>query len=168
MKERFKLKIVPNKSKTYMLPFVGAQFDFDLTDRLINTYLSFEEGDDEFCMMYQWSSDPAFLKFEGMLMKHHLFIGHVDYGTYTVYKFKLSRNMQLGKEAFIKGEYTKFSDDHKKAIMKYLNEIAASNAGRISQIMTEGIPLSSDPPKMENEIMSNNVKEIKIITETFV
>lgn len=168
MKDKFKINVIQNKSRTYMLPFLAEQFPFEMFHGLINTYLSFEEGDDIFCIMYQWSSNPLFLKFEGMMMESHLFLGHEDYGDISIYKFKLARAMQEGKEQFIEGNYVKFSPNHKKSIMDYLNSINASNAGRISQILTEGLPLNSDPPNMENETLSNHVKKIEFKPETFV
>ena len=57
MKDEFKINIVPNKSRTYMLPFLSSQFDFDLADGLLNTYLSFDKEDELFCLLYDWSSD---------------------------------------------------------------------------------------------------------------
>ena len=167
MKDEYNIKIVPNKSQTYMFPFIGEQVGFEFEYNLINTYLSFEDGDDTFCVMYKWSSDLDFLKFEGTLMNNHLFVGHEDYGDHTVYKFRLSRHMKIGREHFIKGNYHLFSLEHKASIMSNLLKMGATNLGRIQQILDEKGELTSSPPLMENETLSNHVKKINRVIETF-
>jgi len=167
MKDEYDINITPNKSRTYMLPFVDEQIGFKFIHNMINTYLSFEDGDDIFCVMYKWTSDLKFLKFEGELMKNHLFLGHEDYADHTIYKFRLSRHMQIGKEHFIKGDYHLFSPDHKGAIMCNLREIGATNADRIGQILSEIELLTSPPPDMNNETLSNHVKKINYEIEKF-
>lgn len=167
MKDEFKIKVVKNKSTTYMLPFVNVHVDFQFKHQLVNTYLSFVEGDDLFCVMYDWIALPAFLKFERQMMEHHLYVGHEDYGSKTVYKFRLSGNMQEGKEKFIAGKYDEFSQNHKDSIMKHLVEIGATNVQRISDIMSTFAPLTSTPPDMKSEVFDNSIKKLKIIPRDF-
>jgi hypothetical protein len=167
MKETFKVNIVPNKSKTYMLPYVHEQVKFKFFELLLNTYLSYDGEDELFCVLYEWSSDTDFLKYEGELMNNHLYVGHSDFGDKVVFKFRLSRYMKLGRDLFIQGRYEEFSDEHKGFIMDYLNEIGATNAGRISQILTKDMLLSSERPLMDNEILMKQVKKLEFKIETF-
>ena len=167
MRQEFKLNIVPNKSKTYMLPLIAEQFNFNLAQGLVNTYLSFDEKDEVFCLLYKWSSDPAFLKFEGELMKNHLFVGHQDYNKYTVYKFRLSRHMKAERDLMIKGKYKDFSDEHKKAVMNFLENIKAKNKHRIEAILSKHADLTSLAPDIKNETFVKNIKVIEIKRETF-
>ena len=67
MKPIFKVDIKPNKSKTYMLPLLMKHVDIGFLNLMQNTYLSFQEGDDLFCVLYHWTSAHDFLKFEGNL-----------------------------------------------------------------------------------------------------
>lgn len=166
----FMINVIPNKSRTYMLPYLTAQFDFDFNNRLLNTYLSFDgdEDDESFCLLYDWHAGADFIKFEGLLMKHVLFLYHKDYDGKTLYKFRLSRHMSIGREQFINGLYTEFSEDHKKSIEKYLNDQNASNKHRIMEILDPDGELSSTPPDMEKETFSNHIKEIKITRDTFI
>ena len=58
MKPIFKFDIVQNKSKTYMLPLLMKHVDIKFENFIENTYLSFQDGDDLFCILYKWSSVP--------------------------------------------------------------------------------------------------------------
>ena len=167
MKEEFKINVVKNKSTTYMLPFVNEQVNFKFRHQLVNSYLSFEKGDDVFCVMYDWSCLEPFLKFEGEMMNHHLYVGHEDYGGTTVYKFRLSRNMKIGRDSFVNGKYGEFSQSHKDSIIKHLIDIGATNVQRIKDILSTFATLTSDPPDMHSEVFMNNVKKLKIITDDF-
>jgi len=167
MRAEFILNIVPNKSKTYILPFISSQFDFDMYPGIINTYASFEKEDDIFCVMYKWSAQPNFKKFEGMVMSHHLYVGHKDYNEHTIYKFRLSRNMQQGKKLFMEGKYKDFSDEHKMSIINYLDKIKASNKEKIKLILQKESSIVSSAPELKNEIATENIKEIEIKVETF-
>ncbi len=167
MKKEFKINIVKNKSKTYLLPFIHQQVNFKFHELMINTYLSFEDGDELFCVMYIWDSSPDFLKFEGEMMNNHLYVGHSDFGNRVVFKFRLSRHMKIGRTAFIEGRYTEFSDDHKESIMSYLSLIGATNNHRIMEILNPNGALSSTPPNMEQEIVMNHVKELTFKIDDF-
>lgn len=167
MIDEFKLNMIKNKSTTYMLPFVNVHVDFQFKSQLLNTYLSFIDGDDIFCVMYEWIALPAFLEFEGKMMSHHLYVGHEDYGSKTVYKFRLSGNMKEGREKFIKGDYTKFSENHKTSIMKHLVEINATNKLKIANIMNDLSPITSDAPDMKLEVFSNNIRKLELIPKSF-
>ena len=122
MKDMYNLNLVKNKSLTYMLPLVDAEINFELDQFLLNCYVSFDEGDEIFCIMYKWSSNQEFLKYEGKLMKHPMYIGHADFGERVVYKFRLTHVMKKGRELFTEGKYKEFSDSHKKCILDYMTQ----------------------------------------------
>jgi hypothetical protein len=167
MKDEFKIEIVPNKSMTYMLPFLTEQFDFDLENGFLNSYLSFNDDDDEFCILYKWSSDPKFLKFEGKLMSHGLFVGHEDYNSYALYRFRLTDSMSKAKSDFVKGLYKQFSDEHKDAIIKNLVKKKVKNISRIREILDPDGQLSSDSPDMKKETFSNYIRKLKVVGDDF-
>lgn len=160
MKPTYKINLVKNKSITYILPYLIKYFDFSVTTGLLNTYINYEENDKVFCIMYKWSSDPDFLKFEGKIMDHPLFVGHIDYGKNVVYKFKLPMVVSKGVEKFIKGKYVEFSDEHKKAVLDHMKSMGYKNTYRIQEIMDPDGKLSSDAPTWENETLSNHVEEL--------
>ena len=162
-----KVNVVRNKSTTYMLPLMNAQVNFKFKHQILNSYLSFHESDDIFCILYNWNADPEFLKFEKEMMDHGLYLGHQDYGEKCLYKFRLTRNMSIGRDHFIKGDHSKFSEIHKDAIVKYLFEMKATNALKIVQILNPNDSAASVPPDMHNEVFMNNVKTITLTRDYF-
>ena len=112
-----KLDIKPNKSLTYMLPFLDSVLDFKFKELILNSYISFDDSDELFCILYDWKSDRDFLKFEGELMNHTLYCSHEDYNDKVLFKFRLPKNLALGRDLFLKGDYKSFSGPHKRAII---------------------------------------------------
>lgn len=167
MKKEFKIDIKRNKSTTYMFPLVAAQVPFKYENFILNTYISFEDGDEIFCVLYQWSGDPDFLKYEGELMENHLYVGHCDYGNKVVYKFRLTLAVQRERRRFVTGQYKYFEESSKDLIFKYLSSKRAKNTVRIVEILSRDGKLTSDPPDMEKETLSNHVKELVLNIETF-
>ncbi len=168
MKTEFKIEILRNKSTTYMLPFIGEQVGFEMLNHLLNSYLSFEEDDDTFCVLYQWDASPEFRKYEGKLMANHLYVGHEDYGDKVLYKFRLSLNMKKGRDLFIAGKHSEFSDFHKECIIRHLeDDLCAPNTYRIKDILNPDDGLTSVPPDMKKETWSNHVRKIAFKIDDF-
>jgi hypothetical protein len=164
MKDTFKINLLKNKSLTYMLPIIGIEVNFDYYQFLLNSYISFEDGDDIFCIMYEWSSDPGFLKYEGTIMSHPLYLGHADFGEKVVYKFKLTHFMKRARGLFVTGDIKDFSDSNKKAILDYIKKRGFNNFSRIKKILDKEDSVKSDPPQIELETVSKQV--IKLIINT--
>lgn len=164
MKDTYKINIEKNKSLTYMLPIIHDKIGLDFQQFLVNSYLSFD-GDDTFCVMYKWSSDPQFLKYEGKLMNHPLCVGHTDYGNTVVYRFQLTLEMKRERELFVNGQYSSFSDHHKKSILDYMKLRGFNNFSRIARILDKKDSLSSDPPNMDLETLDKHVSKLVIKTE---
>jgi hypothetical protein len=160
MKPRFKININKNKSLTYMLPLVNSKVNFDLFQFLENTYISFENGDELFCVMYKWSSNEQFLKYEGRLMQDPLYIGHADFGETVVYKFKLTLEMRKARALFVKGNYKGYTDQQKKEILEYVKLRGFTNGLRISNILDKSTDVFSPPPKLEDEVVQNHINTL--------
>lgn len=167
MLNKIKVKIEQNKSITYMLPFLNEQLNLKFLNKMLNTYLFYSEEEDCFCVLYEWSSNPNFLKFELELMNHHLFLSHEDLGNKVLYKFRLSKNMILGRDLFIKGKYKEFSEDHKNSIFNFLKLKNALNINRIKDILNVNSNTVSSPPVIEKETFNKHVSLIKIKREDF-
>lgn len=184
MIERTKIDIKLNKSSTYFLPYVDLQIKFQYLHLLRNSYLSFEEGDEVFCVLYQWDGKPDFTKYEGELMNHVLFLDHQDYGEFVLYKFKLTRNMEDARKLFVNGKYSLFIDEHKKSIETFLNKRGFTNVIRIKKILNRdgdfrkelddklGVTIDSNnelssPPDTHQETFLNHVDIIKHKIEDF-
>jgi len=167
MKDIYNFNLAKNKSLTYMFPLVNAELKFEFDQFLLNCYTSFEKGDDIFCVMYAWSSSPNFLKYEGKLMNHPLYIGHSDFGEKVVYKFKLTHVMKIGRNSFVRGEYKQFSDTHKKTVLDYLRAQGFNNVSRIERILKKEDELQSDAPDMDLETVAEQVSKLLIKIDNF-
>ena len=140
-----------------MLPFLDSQVNFKYKHLILNSYIYYDDNDELFCILYNWSSDPEFLKFEGKLMEHHLYDSHDDYNDKVVYKFRLSRDMVIGKNLFLKGDYKSFSDDHKNSIVSYLTEKKVGNLKNIIEILSVDSDRNSLAPDKELETFLKHV-----------
>lgn len=166
MKPIFKFNIVANKSKTYMLPLLMKHVNIDFENHIQNTYLSFEGDDDIFCILYNWSSIESFLTYEGMLMDHPMYIGHVDYGDKVLYKFQLTHEIRKSRKLFVEGKIKEIQEDHKQLIIDYVNKRGFRNADRIRRIVQTDGDLISSPPDMESETSQTQINKL-IITPDF-
>lgn len=166
MKPIFKFNIVANKSKTYMLPLLMKHVNIDFENHIQNTYLSFEGDDDIFCILYNWSSIESFLTYEGMLMDHPMYIGHVDYGDKVLYKFQLTHEIRKSRKLFVEGKLKEIQEDHKQLIIDYVNKRGFRNADRIRRIVQTDGDLISSPPDMESETSQTQINKL-IITPDF-
>tara|TARA_R110002049_G_scaffold231127_2_gene403453 strand:+ start:39864 stop:40421 length:558 start_codon:yes stop_codon:yes gene_type:complete len=168
MKDIYKINLVKNKSLTYMFPLVDSEVNFEFKQFLLNCYTSFDKDDATFCVMYKWNSNPDFLKYEGKLMNHPMYIGHSDFGENVVYKFKLTHVMKIGRELFVQGKYKEFADSHKKTILEYMKKMGYNNVSRITKILDKNEALKSDAPDMDLESVSKNVDKLVVnITSPF-
>ena len=175
---RSKIGIKLNKSSTYFLPFVDLQVNFKFLHLLRNSYLSFEDQDEVFCVLYEWNSKQEFTKYEEELMNHTLFEKHEDYGRFVLYKFRLTKNMQDARKLFLNGKYSLFTDEHKQSIETFLRKRGYTNVDRIKGILgrkeemrkelNEKLGVKIDPnqelssaPDMKSETFIHHVEIIK-------
>ncbi len=162
MKTKYRIDIKKNKSRTYMLPMIDEVVELDFYELLLNTYLSFEDGDEVFCILYKWDSNKLFTKYEGRIMSANLFVGHEDYGDKVLYKFRLSKNMLVERELFINGDYKNFSKHHKYLINEFFTKkIKAGNAKAIKSVIDLSSQFKSTPPSMEMENFNNHLTKIE-------
>lgn len=182
---KHKIEIVLNKSLTYFLPMVDTQVHFNHLHLMRNCYLSGDGKEGEFSVLYEWSSNPIYIAWEKELMENHLYVGHEDYNTMVLYKFRLSKEMREARDLFINGKYSMFIEKHKEAINDFLKRRNASNRNKINKIlnrdeslrleMNEKLKVKIDPnselsskPNMFNEDFYNFVQSIKIVSDNFL
>jgi hypothetical protein len=168
MKPEVRITIVPNKSKTYLLPILNEQVKFEFPSSILNTYSSFRGDDELFCVLYKWSSAPEFLKFEGILMEHHLFEGHKDYGDKVLYKFRLPQAIEESKVKLFASKLKEFDARHKKLILDELKRKGVSNIGKITQILDSNSKVTSTLPVKSKEIFMNHLKIMTHKADDFV
>lgn len=167
MMDEVRITILPNKSKTYLLPILNEQVQFQFASNILNTYSSFSEDDELFCVLYKWSSSPEFLKFEGMMMEHTLFQGHKDYGDKVLYKFRLPQNIEDTKIKLYAGRLKEFNPEHKKLIVSDLRSKGVSNLPKIIQILDGNSKVTSTPLIESKEIFINHRKIMSYKADDF-
>tara|TARA_R110000803_G_scaffold30519_1_gene68743 strand:- start:34 stop:555 length:522 start_codon:yes stop_codon:yes gene_type:complete len=162
-----KINIKPNKSLTYMLPFLDDLIHFKFKHRILNTYTSFTRSDDLFCILYDWTSDQEFLKFEGELMAHHLYVSHEDIDAKVLYKFRLPEKLLEGRSLYLAGDYKNFSDIHKNTIVDFLTEKKVGNLKNIIEILSQDSDRVSEPPDLVSEVFDGHVTKTIYKEEEF-
>lgn len=165
--KRFKITLLRNKSNTYIFPYLDWQVQFEFIENIANTYLYYSDDEKYFCVLYKWSSDPRFMKFENKMFSNHLFVDHLDYEDYVLYRFRLSRAMQEAVDLFVKGGYKDFQPEHKNFIRDYLKRVKASNAKKIEGIMSKGFKICSEPPSIYFETFTNHLKVVEVRRASF-
>lgn len=168
MIEKVTITILPNKSKTYLLPILDKQVGFKFKTSILNTYSSFSGEDNLFCVLYKWSSIPEFLKFEGDLMEHHLFVEHKDYGDKVLYKFRLPQAIEETKAKLYDGKLKEFNPNHKKLIVSDLRNKGVSNLAKIISILDSNSKVTSTPLVESKEIFINHRKVMSYKADDFV
>ena len=168
MKDEVKISVVLNKSKTYLLPILDEQVGFQFKENLLNSYCSFKDDDELFCVLYRWSSNPNFLRYEGNIMQHHLFEGHQDYGDKVLFKFRLPRSISDSRIKMFKGELKKIDPHHKKLIVSELRKKGVANLNKIIQILDSNSEVTSTLPEQKKEIFINHLKIMSYKADDFV
>lgn len=178
-----KVNIVPTKSSTYFLPILNSIVNFKFLNLLQNSYVMNNKEEGAFSVLYKWSGKQEFTKYEEELMKHHLFVGHEDYGEYVLYKFKLPKNAQNILKLFIAGKYSEYPYESKIAIYDFLKARGFMNSDKIYKILNKdeglriqmekelGAPIPkgnelSSIPDMDSENFENSVQWLNIDNTT--
>jgi hypothetical protein len=124
------LEIRRNKSITYLLPIFTRFVPVSYFRLLENTYLWFDDYTEEtFCLLYKFdgkvrgtmASREGFTVYEErVLQRNKYYQGSDDYDKYVIFKFLLPEEMFQVRNLFLEGKYSKYSDEHKAAILDHI------------------------------------------------
>jgi hypothetical protein len=126
------------KSSLLIMPMLGGNKNLYFYNQyLINCFIGTkEDGEGFIVLLYRWSKDPLFLKFEAALKQFRNFIEFIDISAdFVLFKFKVPVKYEEDYEKFIKGEYSKLSNQYKNQVLKF-NE--ADIESQIAQILYKG------------------------------
>ena len=118
----YHLKIAERtKSSIFVLPMLsGNRHLFLYESNLINAFINYSEIEDSIILLYKWSSDPLFAKFDLALRKFRTFIRAFDADPqHTVYMFSVPEHHNLNFKYFKEGKYSKLDDDFKLKILEF-------------------------------------------------
>ena len=109
------------KSSTFIFPMLtGNRRLFLWKSLFVNCFLHTEEDKNCISLLYRWSSDPVFLKFEKALSKFKSFKRRYDPSpNYVMFVFDIPKKYKKEYQLFLKGKYSKFSQDYKLHILNF-------------------------------------------------
>lgn len=174
-----------NKSSIFICPMLGGNRELFLWDKyLVNAFVGTPDDENVICLLYRWSSDKLFTKFEGALQAFKTYKYHLDTDPFHVmYVFEIPEGMKSSYNAFMEGKYSQIDDLVKLKILDYHNfnmdgttaKILFKSPSLMKQLEEEldvSIPIENElhsPPKMNEEIFNPEyykiVKKNKINTK---
>lgn len=108
----------PNKSKTYLLPYIDKYITIKFFDRLENTYISFND-DYRICLRYKYSGKNEFTEYERELERNKYYEKTIDINKNEVlYVFQIPEEMFNIVDLYISGKYSYLPD--KDFLIKFL------------------------------------------------
>lgn len=122
LKPQYELITAPvNKSSMFLLPMLGGTRRLFMYDTLfVNAFIEVEQYKNCIGLLYRFSGDPLFLKFEKALAKFRSFKETFDPSPHFVmFVFDIPSNYQEDYVNFINGKYSKFSPTFKSKIMEF-------------------------------------------------
>lgn len=112
-----------NSSSTFALPFLGVDRQWFMWDSLfINCFIGTNEDDTGrvIALLYRFSGDPQFLKFESALCAFRAFVKRYDPDPYHVmFVFNVPKSATKSYEHFINGRYSEIDDIWKLKILEF-------------------------------------------------
>jgi|TARA_Y100000310_G_scaffold345652_1_gene467749 hypothetical protein len=121
------------KSSIYILPMLGGNRNLFLWNKLlVNVFIATEENNKCIALLYRFSADPLFLKFEKALCKFKNFISKIDVDSYHVlFIFDVPKNHKNNYEVFINGKYSELQKLYKLNILEFHDQDISSQMGQI-------------------------------------
>ena len=130
----YHLKIAERtKSSIFVLPMLSGNRNLFLYDaHLVNAFVKFQDIEDHLILLYRWSSDPLFAKFDLALKKFPTFVKAVDVDPcYTIYIFSIPEKHMENFKLFKDGKYSLLSDEYKLKILDFHHMSADSALAKI-------------------------------------
>ena len=121
------------KSSTFLLPMLGGHRDLYFWDKLLlNCFIQTEEDKDCIALLYRWSSNPVYLKFEKALTKFRSFRRRYDPSPNCVmFIFNIPKKHLRNYKKFINGQYSKLSKSYKFSILEFHAKDLQDTVGQI-------------------------------------
>ena len=111
------------KSSLFLLPMFGGSRNLFMWNQLfMNCFLLVENGEHYIQLLYRFSGDPLFLKFEQALSKFKSFERKEDPNDgFVLFTFRIPDRHSKNFEKFMNGEYSKFSKLYKMTLLEFHN-----------------------------------------------
>jgi len=111
-----------NKAYSYIFPLIGNEIE-NMKVNLINVYIGdkeYPELNNHIFLLYRFSGDLRFIKFEDEIAEHPLFVKSYDPDRLHVMKvFLVSEDLQIDYNTFLQSKYSQLSQSCKDKIVSY-------------------------------------------------
>jgi len=121
------------KSSTFLLPMLGGHRElYFFNSLLLNCFIQTEEDKDCIALLYRWSSDPLYIKFEKALTKFRSFRRRYDPSSNCVmFVFDIPKKHIRNYNKFISGQYSKLSKSYKFTLLEFHDKDLQDTIGQI-------------------------------------
>ena len=121
------------KASTFLLPMLGGRRNLYFWNSLfLNCFIKTDEDEDCIALLYRWSSDPLYLKFEKALSKFRSFRRRYDPSPNLVmFVFNIPKKYIRNYNKFINGQYSKLSKSYKFAILEFHDKDLGDTVGQV-------------------------------------
>lgn len=121
------------KASLFVLPMLPGQRATYFFDRnMINCFIGTDKHENVIALLYRFSGDIEFVRFEDMLKNLDYFIESIDPTNRTVlYVFSVPEEHEHNYQMFLEGKYSHFDPDYKTRILRFHNSGKDSTLGQI-------------------------------------
>tara|TARA_R110002110_G_scaffold281978_1_gene496471 strand:+ start:525 stop:1283 length:759 start_codon:yes stop_codon:yes gene_type:complete len=121
------------KSSIFLLPMLGGNRHLYFWDRLLlNCFIATEEEKDCIALLYRWSSDPLYVKFEKALSKFRSFKRRYDPTPNCVmFVFDVPKAQKRNYTRFINGKYSELSASYKIHLLEFHDKDMDDTIGQV-------------------------------------
>ena len=157
------------KASTFMMPMLPGNKQLYFWNKLfVNCFIATEEDDECLALLYRWSSDLKYIKFEKILSEFNFFKRRYDPSpNYVMFVFHIPKGYRREYRAFKMGKYSRFSKEYKLDILDFHNADVQDELGQILFKSTERRRLLEEKLDAQLPEDSELLSIINIEEETF-
>jgi hypothetical protein len=155
-----KITVKTTNSCSYFLPLLHRVVGFKYIPFIANSYIWNNETDRQFCVLYKFSGTKEFLKYEGKLMEHDLYIGHEDYDDHVLYKFHIPSDLKWIVTQMMERRINMLDEESKKLILSF-NVERLVNTEVIKDVLDGKFLISKT--YMKDETFSNFLRDTEVL-----
>jgi hypothetical protein len=122
----------PNKSNIFILPMLSGERNlYFYNTHLVNVFVGTVEHEGCIALLYRWSKDPLFLKFEAAIKQFRSYIDMEDHDQFVLYLFDVPMGQTKNYKRFLNGKYSELSTKYKTQLLKFHGMDIDSQIGQI-------------------------------------
>jgi hypothetical protein len=121
------------KTSNFIMPMLSGNRELYFWNKLfVNAFIKTPEDDNCIALLYRWSSNPLYIKFEKALSKFKNFRRRYDPSpNYVMFVFDVPKRHIRNYKRFINGKYSKFSKAYKLDILEFHDAEIENEIGQI-------------------------------------